>query len=97
MGHYGEKDVTSKDLVNGDIVGLKFQVTDARKPILAVRRLVEKGSAVQLGPEPEQKHVARVEAGRKIVMEKKGGSFGVKASFVKKVEEDKSGCARQDW
>ena len=53
MGHHGEKDVTLKDKVNGDVVGLKFQVTDARKPPLAGRRLVEKGSVVQFGPEPE--------------------------------------------
>jgi len=43
MGHYGEKDVTFKDTADGDIVGLKFQVTDVRKPLLAVRRLVERG------------------------------------------------------
>jgi hypothetical protein len=43
MGNYGEKDVTFKDRVEGNIVGLKFQVTDVRKPLRAVRRLVERG------------------------------------------------------
>ncbi len=46
-GHYGEKDVTLKDQVNGDILGLKVQVTRVRKPRLAVRRLVEKENVVQ--------------------------------------------------
>ena len=50
MGHYGEKDVTFVDKPNGDVVGLKFQVTDVRKPLLAVRRLVERGNVVQFGP-----------------------------------------------
>ena len=44
--HHGEKQVTFK--YNGgeskDPIGLKFQVTDVRKPVLAFRRLVEKGN-----------------------------------------------------
>ena len=31
------------------MIGLKFQVTDVRKPLLAVRRLVEKGNKVVVG------------------------------------------------
>ncbi len=81
--------------VNGDIVGLKFQVTDVRKPLLAVRRLVERGSAVQFGPEPEQNYVTRVETGRKIMRDRKDGSFVIEASFAKKVEKNKSLFARQ--
>ncbi len=42
MGHYGEKEVTLRDKTNGDIVGLKFQSTDVRRPLLAVRGLVER-------------------------------------------------------
>ncbi len=56
MGHYGEKDVTFKDKVNDDIVGLKFQVTDVRKPLLAVRRLVERGNVVRAGAGAELHH-----------------------------------------
>ena len=46
MQHYGEKEVTFKydGGENKDPIGLKFQVTDVRKPLLAVRRLVEKGT-----------------------------------------------------
>ncbi len=51
MGHYGEKAATFWDRTNGDIIGLKFQVTDVRKPLLAVRRFAEKGNVVQFGPE----------------------------------------------
>ncbi len=73
MGHCGEKDVTFKDKVNGDFMGLQVQVTDVRKLLLAVRRLVERGNVVQFGPEPEQKYIMHAESGRKIVMEKNGG------------------------
>ena len=46
MEHYGEKEVIFKygGGDDKDPVGLKFQVTDVRKPLLAVRRLVEKGN-----------------------------------------------------
>ena len=46
MQHYGEKEVTFKydGGENKDPIGLKFHVTDVRKPLLAVRRLVEKGT-----------------------------------------------------
>ena len=50
MQHYGEKEVVF--MYEGgeceDPIGLKFQVTDVRKPLLAVRRFVEKGNKVVL-------------------------------------------------
>ncbi len=39
--------------------------------------------------------MTRVETGKKITTERKGGSFVIKESFAAKVEEDKSGFARQ--
>ena len=84
MGHYGEKEVTFQN--NGDIVSVKFQVTDVRKPLLAVRRLVEKGNVVQFGPEPKQNYIMNVQTGKRIEMERKGGSFVIGANFVKKLE-----------
>ena len=50
MVHYGEKCVTFTHDGDGgkEVVGLKFQVTDVRKPLLAVRRRVEHGSVVSL-------------------------------------------------
>ena len=50
MRHHGEKHVTFRyrGRVNKDPVGLKFQVTDVKKPLFAVRRLVEKGNVVVL-------------------------------------------------
>ncbi len=34
----------------GAAMGLNFQVTDVRKPLLAVKRITEKGNVVQFGP-----------------------------------------------
>ena len=92
MGHYGEKDVTFK--CDGHIVGVKFQVTDVRKPLLAVRRLVERGNVVQFGPKPENNFIENVDTGKKIMMEKRGGSFVIAANFVAKLG-NLEGFARQ--
>ena len=48
MKHYGEKDVTFGGAGN-EVVGLKFQVADVRKPLLAVRRFLEKGTSSRSG------------------------------------------------
>ncbi len=61
-------------------------MTDVRKPLLAVRRLVEKGNAVQFGPEPEQNCITNARTGKGVGMECKGGPFVIAASFVKKLE-----------
>jgi hypothetical protein len=95
MGRHGEKDVTFTDAVNGDAVGLKFQATDVRKPLLAVRRLVETGKMVQFGPDPEQNYISHAESGRKITLGKKSGSFASKANFLRKVGAATSGFTRQ--
>ena len=41
-------------------VKLKFQVADVHKPLIAVRRLVEKGNRVVFGPEPGENHIENV-------------------------------------
>ena len=83
MKHYGEKDITFLD--KGDICAAKFQVTDVRKPLMSVRRMVEKGNIVQFGPEVANNFIINVKTGKRIQMERKGNSFIVKANYVKKV------------
>ena len=85
MRHYGEKEITIKSAEDGEVVGLRFQVTDVRRPLLAVRRLVEKGSVVMFGPEPHQNYILHVATGRRIPMERRGGTFVIKAHFVKEL------------
>ena len=95
MGHYGEKEVTFRNEGDGEIVGLKFQVTDVRKPLLAVRRLVEKGSVVSFGPDPNDNYIYNKATGKRIPMEKKGGSFIIKAHFAAEVEAPESDFIRR--
>jgi hypothetical protein len=87
MNHYGEKEVTFKYKggENKEAVGIKFQVTDVRKPLLAVRRLVEKGCTVTLANGEGESYIMNRETRVRIPVVKKGGSFVIEARFVKKV------------
>jgi len=84
MEHYGEKEIIFKyeGGERKDPVGLKFQVTDVRKPLLAVRRLVEKGNKVVLAGGEGESYIKNEATGVKIPIKKKGGSFVIEAHFV---------------
>jgi hypothetical protein len=82
MKHYGEKQVMFKYAGAKVPVGLKFQVTDVKRPLLAVRRLVEKGNVVMLSGVSGESYVYNKEAKMRIPIVKKGGSFVIEAEFV---------------
>ena len=86
MEHYGEKEIFIKygGGEGKDPVGLRFQVTDVRKPLLAVRRLVEKGNKVVLAGGENESYIMNEATGVKIPIKKKGGSFVIEAHFVTK-------------
>ena len=59
----------------GATMGLSFQVTDVRKPLLAVTRITEKGNVVQFGPSQGDNFNKNTSSGNKILLRKKGGSY----------------------
>ena len=73
MDHYGEKEITFQNEPGGDIIGPRFQVTDVRKPLLAARRLVEKGMVVSFGLEPNHRYILNAQTGKKIAMRRRAG------------------------
>ena len=85
MGHCGEERVTFTHDGDGgkEVVGQKFQVTDVRKPLFAVRRLVEHGSVVLFGAKDEDCYIFNPATNVRIPMTRKGGSFVIKARFMK--------------
>ena len=86
MQHYGEKEVTFKcdGGESKETIVLKIQVTDVRKPLLAVRRLVEKENKVVLAGDDEESYVMNKATKVKIPVKKKGGAFVIEARFVKR-------------
>ena len=83
--HYGEKEILFQyeGGENRDPVGIKFQVSDVRKQLLAVRRMVDKGNTVALAGEDSESYIMNLESKVKIPIKKKGGSFVVEAHFAK--------------
>ena len=71
----------------GAALGLSFQVTDVRKPLLAVTRIAEKGNVVQFGPSEGDNFIRNKLSGNKILLRKKGGSYIMDVSFGEKGEE----------
>ena len=52
--------------VSGENLAMKFQVTDVRKPLLAVSRLCEQGNCVQLGPRASDNYIENVASGQRL-------------------------------
>jgi hypothetical protein len=93
MRHYGQKEVIFKHANGKDPIGLTFQVTDVKKPLLAVRRLVERGNKVVLSGVEGESYILNEATKVKVPVKKKGGSFVVEAHFVKEVAAGFAGQA----
>ena len=74
---------------------MTFQVTDVRRPLLAVRRLVEKGNKVMLAPDGEESYIYNRVTKTKVPIKKKGGSFVIEAQFLKKAGAAAPGFTRR--
>ena len=56
----------------GSVKTMSFEVTDVTKPLVAVRRIMEKGNEVHFGKEC---YIRNVHTGERIPRRKKGGSY----------------------
>ena len=62
---------------------LAFQVTDVRKPLISVRRIVEKGNHVSFGPNEEDNYIINRNTGDKMMLRRNGkGSYLMEVNFV---------------
>ena len=61
---------------------LRFEVADVKKPLIAVKRICEKGNRVCFGPKEEDNFIENKDSGDKILMRKNGlGSYLMDVSF----------------
>ena len=75
IAHWGSRKVTMHNEETGRALEMGFQVTDVKKPLLAVSRLCERGNVVQFGPEPHHNFVMNVATGERISMRRRGNSW----------------------
>ena len=55
---------------------MTFQATDARKPLLAVKRLAEKGNRVCFGPSERDNYIESKDSKKRIILKQNGkGSY----------------------
>jgi len=63
-------------------IGFKFQVTDVKKPLLAVKRIKEGGNLVQFGPEEKDNFIMNIGTKDKVYLrEDPRGTFVLDAMF----------------
>jgi len=64
-------------------IGLTSQVADVKKPLVAVKRIIEKGNHVSFGPQPEDCYIMNKQSGDKMLLKSNGkGSFLMDVCFV---------------
>ena len=64
-------------------MGFRFQVPDVKKPLMSVRRIVEKGNIVHFGPEEGDNYIMNRVSGDKIELRPNGrGSYMLDVAFV---------------
>eukprot|EP00973_Karenia_brevis_P077220 10726002-Karenia_brevis.AAC.1 len=62
---------------------LNFQVADVAKPLLAVKRIVERGNHVVFGPGKEDNFIVKKKTGDRLMLFPNGrGSYMMRANFV---------------
>ena len=75
-------DSTSRKVIKRS-VEIRFQVTDVRKPLASVRRIVENGNEVCFGPGEKDNYIINKASGDKLILRPNGrGSYLMDVSFV---------------
>ena len=74
IAHYGSRKVVV-EAASGKHLAMNFQVTDVKKPLLAVSRLIEHGNVVQFGQRPGESYIQNISTGDKLFLERRGNSW----------------------
>ena len=99
MPNYGRKVAKFVNVgseTDGTEKAMGFQVTDVRKPLAAVSRIVDKGNRVVFGPKPEDNYIMNIQTGQKMFMKRERGVFVLDVGFMlPKDEAVPAGFTRQ--
>ena len=90
MKNYGKKHIRF-DSGDGPEKAMSFQVTDVRKPLAAVSRIVDRGNKGQFGPRPEDNFIENILSKERILMVRDNGTYVIDVDVLineVEVEED---------
>ena len=82
INHYGSRKVLFAPKGGQGTISMGFEVTDVKKPLLAVVQLCKAGNKVQFGDKPEDNYIQNVSTGKKLFMRKMGNSFVLDGEVV---------------
>lgn len=97
INHYGSKKVgfnVGDEGVKSRMLGLGFEVTDVKKPLLAVFRICEQGNRVQFGPQPADNYIQNVATGEKVHMKREGNSYVLQGEIAQNCPFTRPGVGR---
>ena len=81
--HFGNRAVSfNPENGEGRTMEAKFEVTNVRKPLMAVARVVDAGNVVQFGPRPQDNFIMHVGSKDKVYLRRKGNSFVLKGELA---------------
>ena len=64
------------------MMGVGFEVTDVKKPLMAVSRICDQGNVVQFGPEATHNYIQNIATGEKLFMQRRGNSFVLRGQLA---------------
>jgi hypothetical protein len=78
-----ENEKTPSGSGESSVMNLGFQVADVKKPLIAVKRITERGNHVMFGPQEEDNYIWNKATGKKIMLKPRGkGSYVMEVQFV---------------
>ena len=66
---------------DGKARSMGFHVTEVKKPLAAVSRIIDKGNKVQFGPKDEDNFIENIRTGERILMRRENGTFAIEVDF----------------
>ena len=82
IAHYGSRRVAFQPQdAAGQVLGVGFEVTDVKKPLLSVKRICEKGHTVHFGPNDADNFIQNIVSGERLKMQRKGNSYVIRGEL----------------
>ena len=75
---------------------ITFQASDVTKPLVAVKKIAEKGNIVQFGPEEKDCFIKNIKTQKKIPMKKEGGTYILEVEYLVEKDEETSTFTRPE-
>jgi len=92
MNNYGGTQIMFKK--DGKVKGMNFEVTDCKKPLASVAKIVDKGNRVVF--DEDESYIYNKKTGEKIMLERERGTFVMLVEFeVDDKASDENSCFRR--